>query len=218
MVIRRILTCGMFGLLLVISTTACGGDDTTGGPAGPSGPATTADPDGATTTRPTASTAAPATTTTTTPPYSFDGSVPPPDLVNTGTDYVAIAESLFGYVTWLKRHDPDSSRLRAVYVPGTELSRRFGRDLDLLAESNHRYVDVDQQLEFVVVSADADLVTLTLREHIAAERLVDSTGTVIEERPTGPVNGYVVLMAADARGRWRLAEISLSTADARVQL
>ncbi len=41
------------------------------------------------------STTAPAPTTTTVPPpYSFDGSVPPPPLLNTGTDYEAIYRSL----------------------------------------------------------------------------------------------------------------------------
>ena len=39
-------------------------------------------------------TVAPTTTTTVPPPYSFDGSVPPPKLVNTGTDYEAIYRSL----------------------------------------------------------------------------------------------------------------------------
>ena len=40
-------------------------------------------------------TTAPSTTTTTTPPpYSFDGSVPAPELINTGTDYEAIYRSL----------------------------------------------------------------------------------------------------------------------------
>ena len=39
-------------------------------------------------------TVAPTTTTTVPPPYSFDGSVPPPKLINTGTDYEAIYRSL----------------------------------------------------------------------------------------------------------------------------
>ena len=43
---------------------------------------------------PTATSTPAPTTTTVPPPYSFDGSVPPPPLLNTGTDYEAIYRSL----------------------------------------------------------------------------------------------------------------------------
>ncbi len=54
------------------------------------------------------STVAP-TTTTTMPEFSFDDSVPPPELINTGTDYVAILKSLESYGNWLAAHRPDRS-------------------------------------------------------------------------------------------------------------
>lgn len=216
--IRRILTCGMFGLLLVISTTACGGDDTTGGPAGPSGPATTADPDGATTTRPTASTAAPATTTTTTPPYSFDGSVPPPDLVNTGTDYVAIAESLDRYRKWLAGHHPDPALLENAYVPGSQVYEAIAGDLRELRSREMRLIDVGHHLEVSVTKAQSGVVTLMLTETAASVRLVDAAGQIVEEKTVQGETRYFAVLAMSESDRWRVADVTRLDDDVRVQL
>jgi hypothetical protein len=57
------------------------------------------------------------TTTTTEPPYSFDGSIPPPRLVNTGTDYDAMVRSLAEYAAWLEAHHPDLCLISEVAAP-----------------------------------------------------------------------------------------------------
>ncbi len=46
------------------------------------------------------------TTTTTVPLYSFDNSVPPPKLVNTGNDYKRILRSLLEYEAWIAAYRP----------------------------------------------------------------------------------------------------------------
>ena len=155
---------------------------------------------------------------TTTPLYSFDGSVAPPEIVNTGSDYVAIARSLLGYVSWLKLHNPDVRLLANVYVEGTDLIERISPNLVLLAEHNLRYVDVDQSVEIETVTIDSDLVTFKALEHITAERLVDPTGKVVDEKPSGPLNTYIVVMTADSDGRWRIADIAAAYTEPRVQL
>lgn len=154
---------------------------------------------------------------TTAPLYSFDRSVPPPDIVNTGTDYVAVARSLLGYVSWLKLHNPDVTLLPNVYVEGTALVERFSPDLAYLAEHDLRLVDVDQSVEIAAVSIDDDLVTSRVLEHITAERLVDPTGKVVDERPSGPLNAYIVVMAIGPDQRWRIADITAAYTEPRVQ-
>ena len=52
--------------------------------------------------RPTTTTRRPAT-----PLYSFDNSVPPPKLINTGTNYKQILQSLLDYGNWISAHRPD---------------------------------------------------------------------------------------------------------------
>jgi len=152
------------------------------------------------------------------PPYSFDGSVPPPRIVDTGTDYLAIARSLLGYASWLKLHNPDSMLLPRVYVEGTDTTRRFSQDLDILAERSLRLVDVDQTIDVETVSIDADIVTFKVLEHTTAQRLVDPTGHVVSERPSGPLAAWIVVIAASPDGRWRIADISPAYTEPRVQL
>ncbi len=217
--IRRILTWASLGLLAV-SVTACGGDDTEGGSAGQPGSTQASDPDGPTatsTTRVATSTTAPATTTTT-PPYSFDGSVPPPDLLNTGTDYVAIFESLAGYRSWLVRHNPDPTLVAEAYTAGGAPFEVLRGDLELLRGGGQRLVEVGQRFEAAVVTVDRNIVTLRVREHITANQLVGPDGEVVEETPSGPVNDLVVMLVADSSGRWRIGDVVESTVDSQVQL
>ena len=158
------------------------------------------------------------TTTTTVPPFSLDGSVPPPPLLDTGTDHAEIFRSLIGYRAWLIRHDPDPGLLDEAYVAGTEAFTDMTRTLRLLATGHRRLVEIGQWFEVETVSADRGVVTLKVREHIEAQRLIGPDGAVQQEEPRGPVNDYVVLLAADHRGRWRIAAVTRSVANAEVHL
>ena len=239
---RRSLTCVAVVAVVALGVSAlsaCGGDSTSRGSAGPpDGTADTAADDGAggggsgsgtdgespaasgttddrgqstTTTRG----AAP---TTTSPPYSFDGSVPPPDLHNTGTDNDAIFESLAGWGNWLKRHNPDVTLVGEAYVEGTDIAARLGSDLKILSDNNYRDYDVDQRLEVEPVSARDGIATLRVSEHVTSEQLLDAGGAGIDEEPINGVIEYIAVLSADADGRWRIAAIDQASADPRVEL
>src|SRR5262245_1311496 len=66
----------------------------------------------------TTSAPAPTTTTTVPPPYSFDNSVPPPKLINTGSNYASIARSLDDYGHWLYAHHPDPVLAAEISIVG----------------------------------------------------------------------------------------------------
>ena len=51
------------------------------------------------------------------PLYSFDNSVPPPKLVQTGTDYKRIMQSLLDYENWMAAHHVDPGLVRKVAAP-----------------------------------------------------------------------------------------------------
>src|SRR5262245_34419066 len=78
-----------------------------------------------------------ATSTTTQPPatpYSFDDSVPPPPLINTGTDYIAITRSLIAYDAWLLSHHPDLRLAENVTPQGTNPYKSLAHDLPILRD------------------------------------------------------------------------------------
>lgn len=228
---RRSLTCVAVVALGVSALSACGDDSTARGPAGSTDVTADAAADdnadgggsgsgtdggspaasGTTTTRG----AAPSTTT---PPYSFDGSVPPPDLLNTGTDYVAIFESLIGWGNWLKRHNPDVTLVGEAYVEGTDIALRLEENLQVLMDRDLRDYDVDQRLEVEPVSARDGIATLRVSEHVTSEQLLDSGGAVIDEEPINGVIEYIAVLSADANGRWRIAAVDQASADPRVEL
>ena len=73
-------------------------------------------------------------TTTTVPPYSFDGSVPAPELVNTGEDFDAIYRSLDAYDFWLDAHNPDPTLVENFTVKG---SAQYDTQIQDVNEQRH---------------------------------------------------------------------------------
>ncbi|MCZ7535651.1 MAG: hypothetical protein M5T61_06755 [Acidimicrobiia bacterium] len=120
--------------------------------------------------------------------------------MNTGTDYVAIFKSLAAYRTWLLRHDPDPGLVEHAYVPGTEAFDALSDDLSLLRNGRQRYIEDGQRFEVEVASDKSGVVSLRVREHIRANRIIDAQGQTVDEAPSGPVNDYIVLLAADPEG------------------
>ncbi len=96
-------------LALVLSVAACSSNDTKA--SAPTAPPSTRAP----TTPP----APDPTTTTTVPLYSFDNSVPPPKLINTGTDYKKIVKSLLDYSSWMVGHHPTRDAVDTIAAPGS---------------------------------------------------------------------------------------------------
>ena len=149
--------------IVFVALAACSGDD--GETAAADAPSTTTTIVAATTT-----TAAPTTTTvptppTTPPPYSFDGSVPPPALINTGDDYAAIFESLDAYGGWLLAHNPDAELAREAYVQGTSAYERLQSSISNAIENDLRLVDVRDATEVEVVDVALPIVSLRVVEN-----------------------------------------------------
>jgi hypothetical protein len=158
--------------------------------------------------RATPSTTAPATTTSTAPPpYSFDGSVPPPELVNTGTDYEAIYRSLSGYARWAESHNPDPTVAGSVYVVGTPTYEGFVNDLDLLRSGRLRMINVGASYEVSVVSVAEPIVSLRLFERVQELRLIDDRGRVARSETFDAPLVWNAVIAHDSADVWRIASV-----------
>jgi hypothetical protein len=146
----------------------------------------------------------PATTTTTVPSYSFDGSVPPPELVNTGTDYEAIYRSLEDYQRWLYAHNPEPDLVDEIVAEDSDLSRAYVDAIGLLRRDNVRAVDEGLEIEsFGVASETPDAATLRIEYQPWDRVLLNSDG--IETDRESIDYSVVALLVRDAAGRWRLA-------------
>lgn len=150
------------------------------------------------------------TTTTSTPEYSFDDSVPPPKLINTGTDYVAILESLDNYGNWLEAHRPDPTLASETLAPGSELLSRFTRDLVRLSTNDARAIERvgPGPIEYTVLSTTADAFSMKLVEDLRSVRTVVSSGHVTGEvRFTAPTT-YLALVVL-VKDRWYVAAFDI---------
>ena len=197
--------------LLIALLAACGGDDsdesTTTTTRAPTTVAVT------TTDAPTTTTPAPPTPT---PEYSFDGSVPPPPLLNTGTDYAAILNSLRGYVRWLEAHNPDPELLDEVISMGTAEYEEERRDLELLRDNNVRAVWVDYDVDIEVKAPGADSVALRVTDRTTGFRVVEPGGSLQDETVVAPPTFDDALITADIDGRWRIADYRAAPTDDEV--
>jgi hypothetical protein len=130
-----------------------------------------------------------------------------PKLRNTGSDYVAIFQSLERYRRWLQAH-PDPALVPTIWVDGTPVAQRFRTLLTKLRRTRTRWIDVDDRTEARVVSVVGDVVSLLVDEHTTGVRLLDEAGNVVDTAKQGPVLHLVVLLQRDARdGRWRIASV-----------
>jgi hypothetical protein len=144
---------------------------------------------------------------------------PAPKLENIGTDHLGIFLSLERYRVWLESHHPDPALVPRVWVDGTEIARRFKRELAELQQRRLRRVDVGDRSEAKVVSVVDGTVTLLVDEHSARAEFVDDAGRVVSARAQGPVFQLVVLLDRGRDGRWRIASVEYRvTDDVEVQL
>ena len=118
------------------------------------------------------------TTTTSTPEFSFDDSVPPPKLVNTGTNYVAILKSLEAYGNWLAAHRPDPSF--ASEILSRAARRNSGCSLATsrdFAQYNIRAIErLGEPTVHTIVSTTPDAFSAKVVENIRVHKTVDSSG------------------------------------------
>lgn len=151
------------------------------------------------------------TTTTSIPLYSFDGSVPPPTLVNTGDDFDAIFRSIDAYSTWLLAHSVDLDRVKDIAVFGSAQYRAYEDDIRGLRESNLRLYDEGPTItDLRVVDRVANVVTLRLVYSTDRRVVVDANGQTIDEKAF-PATPLVALLESDSSGSWRLVSIEPAT-------
>ena len=191
---------GAASVVTALALTAC---SNSGGGGHAADTATTA----STAAKATTTTTQPATTTTTAPPpYSFDGSVPAPELINTGTDYEPVYRSLDAYYHWLLAHHPDESLVSAAYAPGTTAYNATLSDVRTLTQHDLRYYESASAIaEVVVVSTLDDAVTLRASYTDDRRATVRRDGSVAEEQTALPDSTFIVLMVRDGSGVWRIA-------------
>jgi hypothetical protein len=165
-------------------------------------------------------TVAPSTTSTTAPagklPYSFDDNAPPPPLLNTGTNYVAIAKSLVRHDAWLLSHHPDVRLIEKVAPLTTNPYKALAHDLPILRRMHRRYVEeTSMQDEARVISQRSDAISLEYTQHLVREYIVDSRGTVVSEAKRH-TTAYQVLLVGNNK-HWLLAAADERGSPAQVQ-
>jgi hypothetical protein len=160
---------------------------------------------------------APTTTTpTTVPAYSFDNSVPPPKLVNTGNDYIAILKSLDAYSNWLAAHRPDPELVDAFVAAGTRLHDSYVKTLTALRDRSQRFIELRSRDDtYTLVSATRDAVSMNVIQRITSHRVVDSVGHTVDEARFAGDTRYRVL-AVRSHGRWFIASTVVTQAPRQV--
>jgi hypothetical protein len=149
-------------------------------------------------------TTAPSTTTTAPKPYSFDPAPTPPPLVNTGTDYVAIAKSLLEYTNWLLAHRPDVSLIEEIAPRGSSAYQALAKNLPILRRTHRRLVEeVSRSDEIEVVSVGTDSVSVRDTQYLTRQIIVDELGAIVSERQKDTTT-YVALLVRNG-DRWYLA-------------
>jgi hypothetical protein len=156
------------------------------------------------------------TTTTSTPEFSFDDSVPPPKLVNTGTNYVAILKSLNAYLVWTAAHHPDPALVDQFAAGGTNLSKSYVDTLMTLRKKSQRFVErLDGPDQYTIISHTADAFSATIVQRITAHDVVSRSGDVVRSARFRGQTKYLALAARTA-GHWYLASQDVTVAPERV--
>jgi len=162
------------------------------------------------------STTVPAPTSTTTVPlYSFDGSVPPPELVTTGDDFEAIYRTIDAYSRWIGAHYPDVNVIGKIAAFGSSSYQAYEESVGTLARENLRkYEEGGEVLAVEVLDRVQSFVTLRVSYAPETVTLVSEDG--VRDRRTRDERAYIVLLATSGQG-WRLASLSI-VSDAAVEL
>jgi hypothetical protein len=148
------------------------------------------------------------TTTTSTPEYSFDDSVPPPKLINTGNNYVAILKSFDQYGRWLVAHHPDPSLVSRIVATGTKQHRLFALDLVRLRDNGMRLIETlgANKGTYTILSATADAFSARVVQDVRTHRTVDAAGRVTSHTDFSGATTYLML-AVLIHSRWYFAAV-----------
>jgi hypothetical protein len=136
------------------------------------------------------------TATTTTPEYSFDDSVPPPKLVNTGTNYVAILKSLNRYASWLAAHHPDPALVSTVVVGGTKQHALLSLTMRHLRGNHVRLLEKVGATPdaYTILSATSDAFSAELVQDVLVHETVNRRGRVTTQVRFDKPTTYLMLV------------------------
>jgi hypothetical protein len=150
----------------------------------------------------------PSPSTTSTPEYSFDDSVPPPELINTGTDYVAILESLNRYAYWLDAHHPDPALVSTIVATGTKQHELLALDLVRLRDNHLRLIEKvgNRPTRFTILSRTANAFSARVVQDVRVHQTVEPHGRVTSRVRFPEPTTYLILVVLK-RGRWYLAAL-----------
>jgi hypothetical protein len=156
--------------------------------------------------------------TTVRPLAGYVDATPPPAIHATGTNYVAIVQSLEAYRYWLLAHHPDSALVSEFGQRGTVTYDRDVADLDHLRSHHLTLISIGQHVTFTVASVQADLVTFRAHEVISEDRFLDREQRVLQTDSYAHDNDFVIVIVNGAGGRWRLADVTLVSLDPTIVL
>ena len=163
----------------------------------------------ASTTSTTTTTATTTATATTRPEFSFDNSVPPPKLINTGKNYEVILRSLVSYGNWLAAHRPDPALVARINARGTKLYDAFTLDLAHLRDNGKRLIEtLGGPSSYTIVSKSSDAFSAHLVEDILVHKTVDAAGKVTSQHRYTAKTSYS-MVAVLVRGHWLLANVEV---------
>jgi hypothetical protein len=166
---------------------------------------------------PTSSARPTSTTTTTVPLYSFDNRVPPPKLVNTGTNYKDILQSLLDYANWTVAHRVEPSLAANFTAPHSAIDAGYRHDLGVLRADKKRGYEVrNGKDEIRIVSQTPSVFSARVNEHIVTQNIVDPSGKVTSRRRmSAPTTAYQYVVVRVGE-RWYLAGVSEVNEDVRL--
>ncbi len=182
--------------------------------AGLAGAACSDDSDGEAAATTTTTTVAERTTTTTPEPSTTTTTVapgtPPPELIQTGDDLVAIVQSLHAWSQWLSTA-PDLALLPQIAEPGTQAYSALEQVLVRLEEAGYRW-DREQEILTDILLDSQPLPAIAIISATAISNpdalLLDQNGQVIRalENPAPPTR-LEYTMVLDQEDTWRLNSI-----------
>ena len=132
-------------------------------------------------------------------------------MVNTGTDYVAIVQSLEDHGNWLGAHRPDPTLTQDTVAPGTRLFAGYVDNLTYLRDHDLRFIEkLNGPTTITIVSATKDAFSARIVEHRSALQIVDRAGHLKREQRFVGLTTYLDVVVL-AHGRWYLAASDVQT-------
>jgi hypothetical protein len=140
-------------------------------------------------------------TTISVPPYSFDDSVPPPKLIQTGTDYKAILESMLVYADWLAAHNADPLLVKRIAAPGSQAERGYTHDVTAIHNAGTRIFEVRSGTDDIqILTSKPNVFSARLIQDIRLRRFVRRDGFITSEEKPGTTRYIFVVVKTG--GRW----------------